>query len=499
MPRPLPTDIPSNKPTTRAAVIRAALNESTYSLDFGGQGLPEIGVYAGSSTLPVGKRVQCVWHPERRHWEILTLGEVVTDCSITMVDLADPGLSVFENFGALGHTPDGKWWFTGANSTTDFIQVWEFDDQLEIFILSQNFNTGITNLVARQFGVHPDATYVAVGLSTTPFTRVYPFDDVTGQLSAAVSNPAVLPGARTWTPRWLSDGSALIMGCDSATDPVVGYEWSAGYGTKFSTPADVTGFTNIDNTSIAIHPDDNAVVVCRQFTIVTAYALTPTAFGARFSGDWVDNDSNFPSNFPAGPYIPDCPQFNFDGSLLAFAHDGFGTSPSAVLTDWDDVTGLGDPVFAPSYGFFLPDRWVIGWHPTESKLALGWAPNDYVLGESSLLVFDLTGGLTFPTTFQQTCHYMLTINEMYDDFDFSLTETSSSLWHPNGIHIIAEGFEQLCAFRYTAGSDPAGDTAPLNSDEVLYVPTTPADWDATPPVTVLEALDRLAAVAGSPP
>lgn len=45
----------------------------------------------------------------------------------------------------------------------------------------------------------------------------------------------------------------------------------------------------------------------------------------------------------------------------------------------------------------------------------------------------------------------------------------------------------------------AGPTAPVDAPDVLYAPTTPADWAATPPATVQEALDRLAAVAGSPP
>lgn len=32
-----------------------------------------------------------------------------------------------------------------------------------------------------------------------------------------------------------------------------------------------------------------------------------------------------------------------------------------------------------------------------------------------------------------------------------------------------------------------------------YTPSTPADWNGTPPTTISEALDRLAAVAPSPP
>lgn len=354
--RRLPTDIPGRDPRGRAGEIREALGGGLYTIDFGEVfGAPQWGYFAeGLGTLAVGQHVRAFRSSELKAWEIAAdsaggavtgggggigagyelvyqnrMGGVMLSANVVSLSGAGPaytGVAINEYGGNI------RW---GAFNPAGTVFAYSLagdagittDNQLMAYPWAPGIGFGAeypfatlagpvsTNFPDKGMAWSPDGAYVAVGLQSSPYIEVRPFDPVSG-FGAKISNPASLPAGPVNSIQWSPDGSHIAVTTSTASPYVNAWAWTgSAFGSKVANPATLPAGTGL---TVEWSPDSSQLAVGHATTpFVSVYPFT-TAFGTKHAN---------PGDLPAGDFI----------NGLAFSADGSRLLVAASDTDYLDV------------------------------------------------------------------------------------------------------------------------------------------------------------------
>lgn len=175
-------------------------------------------------------------------------------------------------------SPTGKWVANFTNGGTLEIYGWSsagWGSRISSTAigLGQIFNGAFS----------PNGDYLAIATANTPYIKVYAFNDTTGALGAAVSDPASLPVGTPKSICW-SPTQSYIMAAISGT--VYTYPWSAGFGARASSA--ITNFAEAyQGGGFALSPDGTMAAYRMssapyiEAAPVTAAGVVGTAYAAN--------------------------------------------------------------------------------------------------------------------------------------------------------------------------------------------------------------------------
>lgn len=114
------------------------------------------------------------------------------------------------------------------------------------FDYSSGFGTKYTSpslsSTSSNLDVSPDGNFIAVGIASSPYVKVFPWSDST-HFGTIISNPTTLPDNAVKSVKFSKDGKYLALGL--STSPFINvYEWSpSGFGAKFDSPSTLPSHT----------------------------------------------------------------------------------------------------------------------------------------------------------------------------------------------------------------------------------------------------------------
>ena len=205
-------------------------------------GVPNQNAYANPGTLPAGAG-QCIdVHPSGSH---VVVGHTTTPFMSAYAinigafgpKLSNPATLTAAQVNALAFSPTGDYLAVGSQ-TSPFLQVYPFDPFTGFGTILANPGTlpagGPGGSLGKGMAWHPAGTFIAMGMSTSPYCVVYPFNRATGAFGTPttpffISAPAATINCVAWSPC----GNFLAMG-NSANLFI--YDMSAGAGLPAAGP-----------------------------------------------------------------------------------------------------------------------------------------------------------------------------------------------------------------------------------------------------------------------
>ena len=246
----------------------------------------------------------------------------------------------------------------------------------------------------------PQGDAVGWGLiSVSPFAEAYDFTSGVGY-GSRYSNMATLPEGSTLTLNWSSDGNEVAVGTTasiSATTGVYAYQWSSGWGSKFSDPSGIKPggrfrfgksgsylFTNESTSPFlaayswgagwgpinpkfsdpaaaaqsstcvpTVNNNDSVVIVGQAATpYVKAYAFSAFGWGTAFS----EPSTKYTT---AATGSPAQMEFSPAGDYVSIAHSGNGGEFNCAIYSWSSGWGtlLSDPA-TTALGSYTGINWI---------------------------------------------------------------------------------------------------------------------------------------------
>jgi hypothetical protein len=187
----------------------------------------------------------------------------------------------------------------------------------------------------RDVAFHPDATYLALLASQSPYVWVYSWSS--SGFGSLVSNPSSLPSSGPNRVAFSPDGNAIAIG-NNQSPYIEAYSWSSGWGSKYSNPSTLP---QTHSHAVAWHPDGDYIAVATQ-AFSQPFCIYPwsnaSGFGTKVS------DPSFTGNSRGG-YAVD---FHPDGNFFALGENyNSGVSVSTIHV-WAWSSGFGTKQSAPS-------------------------------------------------------------------------------------------------------------------------------------------------------
>lgn len=463
--RPPAHDRMSTQPQTRTGhVVDPAVGGDVHKVLVLIEGIgQQIAEYLSSTPLTLNTTVRLRPQPESGSWRIVDLSNTGSSGDIIgpSIAKADPNgdhQTTFGDFPIIAVHPSGRWVITGDYPSNQHFIVWGWDGTQ--FVFTSDFDTGRTDI----FDNYPNGTHLdfnhagdhlGVGCSTSPYVLAFPFDQVTGTFSAAISNPSTLPDGPCSAPRWsvdLGSGEFLLIGQDTSGgtySPVLAYAFAAGFGARSVPASAFSAWSGFTGTCVIGYPRNSAasstrVVVSDNLSLVRSFCFN--------SGVW---DSYAFSSLsllqfdvtdgPAIPGNPECSEIQPPAghALVSFTFPVFYLNNPWTCVVVDGPGELKYPVLSPTYGLpsFFPG--FFQWHPTKPKLlcTIGFSTSDI-----RFTVFDFSsdGIISFP---ERPTSYHMHESEYIPDYPEFICA-----WHPSGDVIFGVGYGNLKAYRFIAGA-----------------------------------------------
>lgn len=472
-------DIPTQNIRGRRARISAVDPDNPHNVWVafrGERGSPEPAYWAGSEPLSVSQDVRVTAEPELKRWKV----EAGPTGKPTIT------LSKVWVFGAANHTdlavsPNGKYLLTAQGTSLKSLN-WEAETVDDTEVVSSNI---------RSIAVSPSGAWVAVAVFASPFIKVYAFDQETGAIGAAVSDPASLPPSFGDKVRWHPREAAIYINTGTNTDPIVAYPWlGSSFGTKVFPPGLLTGWgsgPSFDEEyfiirqgvqtraaslvggpiGFAVHPTEGCVVAnvedvdsdyfytLWQFAIDEIFDPDDAVFGGRLDSFWThDNLTSFFAGFP---------EFSNDGTLIAWANQGASNvasgsfhSSEVVVTGFSTVGGFSFEDSPPrsarrsiKFGQIDDIRRAM-WRPNtpQNQLLWGVAPAIFMPGLEPRLILATYEGHQWQSE--------VTYEVDDENGDIWFGADTWIVWHPNGTKFfvlpdfyLTSGQRQIVVFSVT--------------------------------------------------
>jgi hypothetical protein len=230
------------------------------------------GVSANPAQLPYTAAASMAWHPTGSHIAVGCTGTPfiacypVTNQAIGTIVTA-PGTTPAATIAAMAFSPQGDYIAVCPNATT-FLQVYPFNNNSSSPFgaicaapASPPGSGATATILGKQVSWRPQGDYIAMGMSSTPFLYVVPFNRATGTFGTALSLTAIASAANSvsWTP----DGQYLVVSTTSSPYLYV-YDFSSGtIGTAVTFDGSNPGQAVND---VNIHPSGNWAILSLNAT-----------------------------------------------------------------------------------------------------------------------------------------------------------------------------------------------------------------------------------------
>ena len=205
-------------------------------------GVPNQFTYANPGTLPAGAGQCIAVHPSGSH---VVIGHTTTpfmsaypsNSGVFGPKLSNPATLPAAQVNAAAFSPQGDYLAVGSQ-TTPFLQVYPFDPFTGFGTILSNPGTlpagGPPGALGKDIAWHPAGTFIAMGMSTSPYLVVYPFNRATGTFGTPttpffIGAPAATINCVAWSPC----GNYLAAGNSAG---LFIYDMSAGAGLPIAGP-----------------------------------------------------------------------------------------------------------------------------------------------------------------------------------------------------------------------------------------------------------------------
>jgi hypothetical protein len=189
---------------------------------------------------------------------------------------------------------------------------------------------------------------VAYASGTSPYVFAYPWTSGTGY-GTKYADPSTLAGGGGHAIDFNVPTATVLLASAAGTTPTgtVGYPWSAGFGSKFAQPS--TAFNTTTHYDASFHPTGNAVSMAGTLTpFIEAYAWSSAGWGSKFTSPAALAGTTYATQWnPAGTYL--AVQSGASPNIYAFpwSGSGFGTKvadPSTLVA----AANRGDIAWSPN-------------------------------------------------------------------------------------------------------------------------------------------------------